>query len=70
MNTLTPWKWGKKNVPVKREDSQPESTSLLSLQRDMNRIFESFFQAFESQPVGSSGDLTSGIFQPVISVLY
>ena len=68
MNTLIPWKWGKKNVPVKREDSQPESTSLLSLQRDMNRIFESFFQAFDSQPGSSSLGLTSGLFQPQVDL--
>ena len=68
MNTLIPWKWGKKNVAVKRVDSQPESNSLFSLQQDMNRIFETFFQAFDEQPFASLSESSSGFFQPKIDL--
>lgn len=68
MNTLIPWKWGKKNVPVRREDSLPENTSLLSLQQDMNRMFDSFFRAFDAMPFSGFDESATGIFQPRLDV--
>jgi HSP20 family protein len=64
MNTLIPWKWGKKNIPVKKEDSLAENSSLFSIQQDMNRIFENFFQTFDAMPFSSLGDSSGGLFQP------
>ncbi len=64
MNTLIPWKWGKKNVPVKKEESPTENDSLFSLQQDMNKVFENFFQTFDSLPFSSLGDSSGGLFQP------
>jgi HSP20 family protein len=55
-------------IPVKHEDSQPESTSLFSLQQDMNRIFENFFQAFDAQPFAALGDSSGGLFQPKVDL--
>jgi|688.fasta_scaffold319550_2 HSP20 family protein len=68
MNTLIPWKWGKKHVPVKREDSLPENASLLSVQQDMNRMFESFFRAFDAMPFSGFGESSTGLFQPRLDV--
>lgn len=40
---LIPWNWGKRHVPVRREQSQP----LQSLQNDINRAFDSFWRGFD-----------------------
>ena len=40
---LIPWNWGKRQVPVRREQSQP----LQSLQNDINRAFDSFWRGFD-----------------------
>ena len=45
---LVPWKWGKKNVPVRTEDSRPEYSPFLSLQKEINRAFDDFFGSFET----------------------
>ncbi|CAN5506807.1 Hsp20/alpha crystallin family protein [soil metagenome] len=66
MNTLIPWKWGKKNLPVKGEDSRPEDNSLFSLQQDMNRIFQNFFHTFDADSFATSGHFSEKLFQPRI----
>lgn len=75
-NSLLPWNWGRKNIPVRKEDSWQDSSSMVSLQQDMNRIFESFFHSFENSPFGlaESGSMfpslsaSSGLFQPRLDV--
>jgi len=61
---LIPWKRdGEKNVPVKREDSDP----VYSLQRNMNRLFDNFFDNFSLasfEPFGKSFDA----FNPTVDV--
>jgi HSP20 family protein len=38
LTDLVPWKWGEKNVPVKREEADP----LYALHREMDRLFDDF----------------------------
>lgn len=65
-NSLIPWKWGKRNVPVRRDDSLPEYSNVFSLQHDMNRLFEDFFRSFEgSSPFSRKSDM----FQPRVDVV-
>lgn len=40
---LIPWNWGKRQVPVRREQSEP----LRSLQNDINRAFDNFWRGFD-----------------------
>jgi HSP20 family protein len=40
---LIPWNWGKRQVPVRRERTEP----LRSLQEDINRAFDSFWRRFD-----------------------
>ena len=40
---LIPWNWGKRQVPVRREQSQP----LQSLQNDINRAFDSLWRGVD-----------------------
>jgi len=68
MNTLIPWKWAKKSVPVKREDSLAENNTLFSLQQDMNRIFENFFETFDTMPFALSGNASEKLFQPRVDL--
>lgn len=63
ISDLVPWKWGEKNVPIKREEQEP----LNELQRSMNRLFDDFFNRFELSPFGGFGE-SFGAFQPQVDV--
>jgi HSP20 family protein len=66
---LIPWNWGKKNLPIRKENDSPgEHTSYLSLQQDMNRAFENFFRTFDTGMMLPFSDLSEGIFQPRVEV--
>ncbi|HEY9785786.1 MAG TPA: Hsp20/alpha crystallin family protein [Candidatus Obscuribacterales bacterium] len=67
-SNLIPWKWGKKNVPVRKEDSATEYPSFFSLQQDINRVFDNFFRTFESGMMSPFWDSPSGAFQPRVEV--
>lgn len=49
MRDLVPWKWGEKQVPVKREEEP-----FYALQHNMNRLFDEFFSDFGLKPFGES----------------
>jgi HSP20 family protein len=67
-NSLMPWKWGKRNVPVRRDDSLPEYSNVFSLQHDMNRLFEDFFRPFDGSSFSPFSE-TSCMFQPRVDVI-
>ncbi len=46
---LVPWKWGEKNVPVKRAESEDALTTLHS---NIDRLFDDFFRGFDLAPFG------------------
>jgi HSP20 family protein len=48
---LIPWHWGKREVPVRREDADPVG----ALQWDINRAFETFWRGFDLPLPGASG---------------
>lgn len=43
---LIPWSWGRRDVPVRREESDP----FRSLQQTINRVFDDFFSGFNLEP--------------------
>jgi HSP20 family protein len=67
---LIPWNWGKKHLPVKKENSShSEQTPYVSLQQDMNNRFESFFRAFESEMFMPLSQFAQGSrFQPRVEM--
>jgi HSP20 family protein len=68
-NKLLPWKWGKKDLPVRREDALPDYSPVFSLQRDMNRIFDNFFQSFENNIFAPFAETPSeSMFNPCLDV--
>ena len=66
-NGLIPWKWGKRNLPVRQEDSAPAYSNFLSLHEEMNRVFDNMFRSFGATPWSSLVD-GSGMFQPRVDV--
>lgn len=42
LKSLVPWNWGKRDVPVHREEENP----VVALQREINRAFDSFWNGF------------------------
>jgi len=60
---LVPWKWGEKNIPVKREENDP----VYHLQRNMNQLFDDFFNGFSLSPFREFGE-SFGAFNPSIDV--
>lgn len=60
IQNLVPWKWGEKKVPVKQEQSYP----VVGFQREMNKLFDDFFNGFDLAPFGESW----GTFQPKVDV--
>ncbi len=69
-NSLMPWKWGRKNVPVRREDSFLEPSKFLPLQHDLNNVFENFFRSLGSMSLSPFGEMTmTGEFQPRADVI-
>lgn len=59
---LAPWNWGRKEVPVRRAEGGQGVEPFYELQRDMNRLFESFFDDFGLTGPGAAG------FQPRVDV--
>lgn len=49
ISDLVPWKWGEKQVPVRRRD---EDDPFYALQRSMSRFFDEFFNGFGLAPFG------------------
>jgi HSP20 family protein len=67
-NRLLPWKWGKKNVPIRREDALAEYSPFYSLQQDINRLFDSFFQGFENRSMSTFEETSSPMFSPSLDI--
>ena len=69
MNNLIPWNWGKKNIPIKKEDNvSHEYSPYLMLQQDMNRVFDNFFRAFDDRLMSPLFEMCDGLFQPKVEV--
>lgn len=80
LKKLAPWNWFKKeeedagHVPVKRgELSRPTGGSPFGqLQREIDRLFDSFFRGFALSPLSHNGLLTAplaeGILRPTLDV--
>lgn len=47
---LVPWKRGKREVPVRREEVE---SPFYALQREMNQLFDDFFSGFGLRPFGA-----------------
>ncbi len=60
---LIPWKRDEKKVPVKREEQEP----FYALQRNMNRLFDDFFNGFNLAPFDAFGE-SFGAFSPRVDV--
>ncbi|MBW2649019.1 MAG: Hsp20/alpha crystallin family protein [Deltaproteobacteria bacterium] len=63
IKNLVPWNFGKKSLPVRREEEHP----FYSLQREMNRMFDDFFSDFSLAPFGTSVERFEK-FSPSINV--
>jgi HSP20 family protein len=63
LKNLVPSIWNRGNVPVRREEEHPFST----LQHEMNRIFDDFFQGWDMAPARIAGG-SFNVFQPSIDV--
>jgi HSP20 family protein len=68
MNNLIPWNWGKKNLPIRKEDNSSEYNPYLSLQHDMNRVFDNFFRSFDTGFMSPFSEMSEGLFQPKVEV--
>jgi HSP20 family protein len=66
-NGLIPWKWGKRNLPIRQEDSMPVYSNFLSLHQEMNRVFDNLFRSFEGTSWSPFGE-GSELFQPRVDV--
>ncbi len=65
--SLVPWTWGRRSVPIRREETTSEYLPFFSLQQEMNRLFDNFFQAFDS-PMLSPLTEMPGMFEPRVDV--
>lgn len=63
IKNLVPWSWGRKNVPVRREDDHP----FHSLQRAINQVFDSFFEGFNLSPFADF-NTSPGRFSPSLDI--
>lgn len=64
LTDLVPWKWGEKNVPVKREEADP----FYSLHREIDRLFDDFMgRGFGLTRFGDFTDRFSA-FNPQVDV--
>lgn len=63
IRNLVPWSFGKKSLPVRREEEHP----FYSLQREMNRLFDDFLSDFSLMPFGE-GEGRFKTFTPCIDV--
>lgn len=62
MRSLTPWRWGRRSVPVSREI---ETHPLDMFQREMNRLFDDFFKGFGLRPFGEEIEGTAAFYPQV-----
>ncbi|MEW5979300.1 MAG: Hsp20/alpha crystallin family protein [Acidobacteriota bacterium] len=62
IKNLVPRNWGRKSIPVRREEERP----FYSLQRAINQVFDNFFEGFDLSPFSLEGCL--GSFTPQIDV--
>ena len=60
LQNLVPWKRGEKKVPVKQESSHP----VVRFQREMDKLFDNFFNGFDLAPWGQSW----GAFHPNVDI--
>lgn len=60
---LVPWKWGEKNVPVKREEENP----FYAMRREMDRLFDNFWGGSGLAPFGGFME-QYGAFNPRVDV--
>lgn len=51
MRSMSPWRWGRE-VPARRD---VEENPLVSFQREINSLFDNFFQGFELAPFEAYG---------------
>jgi HSP20 family protein len=63
IKTLVPWNWGRKNIPIRREEDHP----VYSLQRTVNQVIDNFFEGFSLSPFGSLEDRMGG-FTPRVDI--
>ncbi len=68
MGNLIPWNWGKKNLPIRKEDNSSDYSPHFSLQNDMNRVFDNFFRSFENGMMSPFSDMSEGMFRPKVEV--
>jgi HSP20 family protein len=68
MGNLIPWNWGKKNLPIRKEDNSSEYSPYFSLQNDMNHVFGNFFRSFESGMLSPFSEMSEGMFHPTVEV--
>ncbi|MBZ0156566.1 MAG: Hsp20/alpha crystallin family protein [Alphaproteobacteria bacterium] len=61
LKNLVPWNFGKKEVPVRREDENP----FLSLRKEMDALFDDFFRGFDRESFKG----TFGSFSPKVDVV-
>lgn len=64
MRPLTPWRWGRRTVPVGREY---EVAPLDAFQREMNRLFDDFFKGFGLRPPAEGAE-SLGVFSPQVDM--
>ncbi len=64
LNDLIPWRRREKNVPVRREEVHPTE----ALQRNMNGMFDEFFEGFGIAPFRAF-DKTWDVFSPRVDVV-
>lgn len=55
-----------KNLPARR--MEPEQGGLISLQREMNRLFDSFFHGWDLDAFQGFGQVATGSFNPRVNV--
>ncbi|GIW72461.1 MAG: molecular chaperone Hsp20 [Planctomycetota bacterium] len=49
LRDIMPWRWGQGRVPAERREAE-ERNPVLALQREMNRLFDEFWRAFDLEP--------------------
>ncbi len=65
LTDLVPWKWGEKNVPVKREEADPFD----ALHREIDRLFDDFMgRGFDLARFGDFFTDRSSAFNPRVDV--
>ena len=63
LRNLIPWRRGGRQVPIRRGREHP----LLSLQREMNRLFDAFFEGV-GMPWFGEGGFLDGEYTPLVDV--